>query len=113
MLEEIFEGLEVVILYVRVTSAGRLAREPHAIGLTHRGPRLIGLDSVLWHLVYVLVRIVLARQRQVHADPWTNVFGDEVDDFLWVGLVPHIDVDEPHGVPGVDGPTFLRMGGQR
>ena len=62
LLEEIFKGLEVVILYVGVTSRCRLASEPKSVCLADRGPRLVGLDSVLWHFINILLRVVLARE---------------------------------------------------
>ena len=57
---EVLKRLEVSVLDVRVAAAGGLAREPHAVELAHRGPRLIGAHSVLRHLIDVLLLVVLA-----------------------------------------------------
>ena len=95
VLEEVFEGVEVVVLNVGVSSTGWLQGEPHIISAADGCPRLIGEHSVLWHLVDFEVLVVLTRQREVETHEWFYIVRDEVDDTLWVGVVPHVDVNQP------------------
>ena len=104
---EILEGLQVVVLYVGVSAAGRLTREPQAVGLADRCPRLVRAYGVLRHLVHSPRGVVLERERQVHAHVGFDVFGYQVDDFLRVGFVPNVDVNQPQRVAGINGTPLL------
>ncbi len=98
MLEEVFEGEEVVVLNVGVSSTRWLAGEPYIVGTAYGCPRLIGEHGVLWHLVDFEVLVVLARQREVEADERSYLLWNQVDDFLRIGIVPHINVNQPKWV---------------
>ena len=110
-LEEILKGLEVGVLNVGVATRCRLAREPHAVLLTYRGPRLVGAHSITGHAVHARLRVELARQRQVHADIGLDVGRNEVDNLLRVGRVPHVDVYQPQRMFVVNGTALLRLDG--
>ena len=112
VLEEELEGFEVGVLDVGVTAAGGLTGEPHVVELADGSPRHIGTYGTARHAVHVCGRVVAARQRQIHAYIRSQVGRDEVDDFLWVGTVPHIDMDEPQRVLVVDGTAFLCLHAQ-
>ena len=109
MLEEIFESEEVVILNVGVSSTRWLAGEPNIVGTAYGCPRLLGEHGGLWQLVEFVVRVVLARQREVEADERSYILRYEIDDFLRVGIVPHVDMNQPQWVLVVDGATILSL----
>ena len=93
--KEVFESLQVVVLNVGVATRCGLAREPEPVGLTNRSPRLVGAYGIARHAIHFRLFVELARQRQVHTDVGFDVVGNEVDDFLRVGRVPHINMNEP------------------
>ena len=78
-----------------VAATGRLTGEPESVGLAHRGPRLVGTHGTARHLVDVALLVVLAREREVHADVGLNFLGDEVNNLLRIGRVPHVDMHQP------------------
>ena len=112
-LEEVLKGLEVGVLDVGVATRCGLAREPHAVLLTDRCPRLVGAHSVTGHAVHTGLGVELTRQRQVHADVGLDVGRNEVDNLLRVGRVPHVDVYQPQGMLVVNGTALLRVDGLR
>ena len=110
-LEEVFKGLQVGVLDMGMSAGGGLAGEPHVVQLADRGPRLIGAHGVARHAVHAGLGVKLAREAQVHADVGLDVGGNQVDDFLRVGRVPHVDVDEPQRMLRVYGSALLRYAG--
>ena len=110
-LEEVLKGLEVGVLDVGVATRCGLAREPHAVLLTYRCPRLVGAHGIAGHAVHAGLRVELARQRQVHADVGFDVGRNEVDNLLRVGRVPHVDVYQPQRMLVVNRSALLRLDG--
>ena len=109
MLEEVFKSLQIVILYMCMSAGGRLAGEPHAVLLAHGSPRLIGAHGVARHAVHAGLSIKLARQAQVHHHVGFDIGRNKVDYFLRVGRVPHVNVNDPHGMLCIDGTALLAL----
>ena len=107
-LEEILESLQVVILNMGVTTRGRLTREPHIVLLTDSGPRLIGSHCITRHTIHAGLRVKLTRERQVQTNIRFDICWYQINNFLWVSTVPHINVHQPQGMLAVDRTALLR-----
>ena len=107
-LVEVFKDFQVIVLNVGMSATGRLAGEPHVVVLAHRCPRFIGTYGILWHLIHIFLRVILAREREVQTDVRLDVIRNQVDNLLRVGLVPHIHMHQPQGVLVVNRSALLR-----
>ena len=87
--EKVFKRFQVRILDMSMSSWCRLASKPKPV------------------LLQILIRVELAREREVHTDERSYVFRNQVDDFLWVGCIPHVNVNHPQRVLCVDRASFL------
>ena len=107
-LEEILESLQVVILNMGVTTRGRLTREPHIVLLTDSGPRLIGSHCITRHTIHAGLRVKLTRERQVQTNIRFDICWYQINNFLWVSTVPHVNVNQPQRMLAVDRTALLR-----
>ena len=108
-LEEILESLQVVILNMGVTTRGRLTREPHIVLLTDSGPRLIGSHCITRHTIHAGLRVKLTRERQVQTNIRFEICWYQINNFLWVSTVPHINMHQPQGMLTVNRATLLGL----
>ena len=110
VLEEIFECVEVIVLDMAVAAAGMLEHEPHVVLAADSSPRLEGEHRVLRFLVISRLFVESTREGEVDADIRFDVFRNEIDDLLWVRIVPGIHMNEPHGMLRVNRSSALCVG---
>ena len=95
---ELFVYGQIKIRKVTETTTGRLHQHPHLIFGTGPYPGFCRFITVLHCFVGSSRCVVVDGKRYVHHHIRTNIGWDQVDDLLWVGIVPRIDVYDEHGL---------------
>jgi hypothetical protein len=98
LIETLIFRVVSVVGEVVVAAAGRLHRKPYPILCTHATPTADKLNAVRRNGKLTRRRAVARRQRQVEHTPRTHILRHQVDDLLRIGIVPAVDVHQPHRV---------------
>ena len=90
-----------------LTAAGGLNHTPYSLIRTGLQPGFCKLIALLHHVPGMGISVPIYGDGNIENHIGLDVLRNQINDFLWIGSVPSLDMYDPHGVFGITGAAHL------